>query len=307
MPGPRFGLVLPTEFHDPRHLDTYVADANRALRLAAGHFESAWMVDHLQFGETAVLEGFTALTYLAALHPQFKFGHTVVCQSFRNPALLAKMATTLQVMSGGRYALGLGAGWHAEEYAAYGYEYPSDGVRVAQLAEAIQIIRAMWSGGPVTFSGQHYRVAGAYCHPRPQPAPPIIVGAFKPRMLRLAARYADGWNVSSTSPRDYAVLAAEFEQACADVGRDPATVRRSWVGGCACAPTQAQAVAQTEGRWSADSDDDFGFAGTPRQVIAQFRQLVDLGVDEFMLDCAGFPDLATLELLIGEVLPAFQG
>lgn len=264
------------------------------------------MVDHLQFGDTAVLEGFAALAYLAGRHPRLKFGHTVVCQSFRNPALVAKMAATLQLLSGGRFVLGLGAGWHAEEYRAYGYEFPPDGVRVAQTAEALQIIRLLWTGAPTSFAGRHYRLDGAICLPRPNPAPPVIVGAFKPKMLRLAARYADGWNVSSIGPRQYEALAAEFARACADVGRDPATVSRSWVGPCACAPTQAAAESLTEGRWSVADEEDFGFVGTPRQVLAQMRRFTDLGVDQFMLDPGGFPELTTLESLIGEVLPALR-
>lgn len=112
---------------------TFVQDLNLALELVAGHFDSAWMIDHLQFGDSDLLEGFTALTYIAALHPQLKFGHTVLCQSFRNPALLAKMGATLQFLSEGRFILGIGAGWHAEEYHAYGYDFPTAGARVEQL------------------------------------------------------------------------------------------------------------------------------------------------------------------------------
>ena len=193
------GFVLPSESRDKNRRPALVEDLNRALDLIAGHFDSAWMVDHLQFGDTDVLEGFTALTYLSALHPRLRFGNAVLCQSFRNPALLAKMAATLQFMSGGRFILGLGAGWHEEEYQAYGYEFPSAPVRVEQLEEAIQIIQTMWREETATFQGRHYQVAEARCEPRPDPIPPIMVGAFKPKMLRLAAKYADWWNVSSTS------------------------------------------------------------------------------------------------------------
>ena len=135
----------------------------------------------------------------AGCNYRLRFGNAVLCQSFRNPALLAKMAATLQFMSGGRFILGLGAGWHEEEYQAYGYEFPSAPVRVEQLEEAIQIIQIMWREETATFQGRHYQVAEARCEPRPDPIPPIMVGAFKPKMLRLAAKYADWWNVSSTS------------------------------------------------------------------------------------------------------------
>src|SRR6185436_13071668 len=98
-----------------------------------------------------------------------------------------------------------------------------------------------------------YRVSDAYCEPKPDPIPAIMVGAFSPKMLRLTATYADGWNVSSTGIPRYRRLAEAFERACADVGRDPATVRRSWCGGCACAPTQAEAERFAEERYSADN------------------------------------------------------
>jgi alkanesulfonate monooxygenase SsuD/methylene tetrahydromethanopterin reductase-like flavin-dependent oxidoreductase (luciferase family) len=143
----QLGFVLPSQGRDKQHRPTQVEDLNRALDLVAGHFDSAWMVDHLQFGDSDMLEGFTALTYLSALHPRLRFGHAVLCQSFRNPALLAKMTATLQFMSGGRFILGLGAGWHEEEYKAYDYDFPPAPVRVEQLAETIQIIRQMWSPG----------------------------------------------------------------------------------------------------------------------------------------------------------------
>jgi len=138
----QLGFVMPAEFRSPLSRATLVQEIDRALALIAGRFTSAWMVDHLQFGDMDVLEGFTALTWFAARHPQLRFGNTVLCQSFRNPAHLAKMAATLQLLSGGRFTLGLGAGWHQEEYDAYGYEFPRDGVRVDQLREAVQIIKS---------------------------------------------------------------------------------------------------------------------------------------------------------------------
>jgi alkanesulfonate monooxygenase SsuD/methylene tetrahydromethanopterin reductase-like flavin-dependent oxidoreductase (luciferase family) len=301
----QFGFCMPAELRTPERPDTFGADLDRALTLITGHFDSAWFIDHLQDGEHAMLEGFTALAYMAARHPRLLFGHTVLCQSFRNPALLAKMGATLQFLSGGRFILGLGAGWHEEEYRAYGYDFPPAGVRVEQLEETVQIIRALWTQPRATFAGRHYHITNAVCEPRPDPVPPLMIGAFKPKMLRLAARYADEWNVSSTSITHYRPLAAAFDRACAEVGRDPATVRRSWGGGCACAPTAEQAAALTGGRYNADpAAEDFDFAGTPAQIVALMRPFIDLGVDRFILDCGGFPDLTTLELLVTEVQPA---
>jgi alkanesulfonate monooxygenase SsuD/methylene tetrahydromethanopterin reductase-like flavin-dependent oxidoreductase (luciferase family) len=302
----QFGLQIPAETRNKASRATYVADVNRALDMAAGHFDSAWVVDHLQEGDMDVLESFTTLSYFAALHSPLKFGHNVICQSFRNPALVAKMGATLQMLTGGRFLLGLGAGWHEEEYRAYGYDFPTDGVRVAQLEEAVQIIKGLWTQEQTTFTGRYYQVNQAYCEPKPDPIPPIMIGAFRPKMLRLTARYADEWNVSSTGPNEYRRLVQEFDRACAEVGHDPATVRRSWCGGCAVAPTQAEAAHLTDGRWRADDEDDFGFVGTPAQVVEQMRPFIDLGLIHFILDCGGFPDLTTLELLISEVLPALN-
>lgn len=302
----QFGFCMPADKLDKQRRAMFSEDLNRALDLVTGHFDSAWIIDHLQFGDDDVLEGFTALTYLAALHPQLKFGHTVLCQSFRNPALLAKMGATLHFLSRGRFILGLGAGWYAEEYRAYGYDFPADRVRVKQLEETLQIIKALWTQKTATFAGEYYRVTEAYCEPKPDPTPTIMVGAFKPKMLRLTAKYADWWNVSSTGVDGYRRMAEAFKRACADVGRDPSTVRRSWGGGCACAPTQAAAEALAGDRVSSSDDDDFGFVGTPTQVVEQMRPFIDLGVDYFMLDCSGFPKLTTLEMLINEVLPALN-
>ena len=302
-----FGLVLPAEAREMGRRATWVADLDRALERATGHFQSAWVVDHLQFAATDVLEGWTLLTYMAARHPQLHFGHAVLCQSFRNPALLAKMGATLQLLTGGRFILGLGTGWNAAEYHAYGYDFPANAVRVAQLEETVAIIQALWTEAVVTFAGRHYQVAEARCDPRPDPRPALLLGAFRPRMLRLAARIADDWNVSSTGAGRYGTLAAGFARACVEVGRDPATVRRSWIGGCACAPSAAAALAVAGDRLSTETDEDFDFVGTPAQIVAQMQPFIALGVTRFMLDCADFPDLRGLDLLIREVLPMVNG
>jgi alkanesulfonate monooxygenase SsuD/methylene tetrahydromethanopterin reductase-like flavin-dependent oxidoreductase (luciferase family) len=307
MPRIHFGFCMPADQLDKQRRATYVEDLNRALELVTGHFDSAWIIDHLQFGTDDMLEGFTALSYIAALHPQLTFGHSVLCQSFRNPALLAKMGATLHFLSGGRFILGIGAGGNAEEHHAYGYDFPPGGVRVEQLDETLQIIKALWTEETATFAGQYYHVIDAHCEPKPDPLPLVMVGAFKPKMLRLTAKYADWWNVSSTGIEGYRRMAEACERACAELGRDPATLRRTWGGGCVCAPTQAEAESIGGDRYSANNDpDNFDFVGTPQQIVEQMRPFIDLGVDYFIVDCGGFPDLTTLELLISEVLPALN-
>src|SRR5262245_60563765 len=162
----QFGFIMPAGALNSARRPTFVGDLNRALDLVTGHFDSAWTIDHLQADEADQLEGFTTLTYMAALHPQLKFGNTVLCQSFRNPALLAQMGATLQFLSGGRFILGLGAGWRQEEYLAYGYDFPPAHTRVEQLAETLQIIKLMWTEEQANFAGRHYHVSNAHCEPK---------------------------------------------------------------------------------------------------------------------------------------------
>jgi alkanesulfonate monooxygenase SsuD/methylene tetrahydromethanopterin reductase-like flavin-dependent oxidoreductase (luciferase family) len=173
----------------------------------------------------------------------------------------------LQFLSAGRFVLGIGAGGQEAEHLAYGYAFPPGRQRVAALDEALHIITTLWKQGRATFTGEHHRVEDAWCEPKPEPPPPIMVGAFKPTMLRLAARHADWWNVSSTGIAAYREYHPEFERACEEIGRDPATVRRTWSGGCVCAPTAAQIadLAATRLRRGADQAHQAGedFIGTP--------------------------------------------
>src|SRR5689334_219861 len=136
-----FGLQgLPADVDGADALSRY----RTVLEMLPEDFSTVWIEDHLQFQARPTMEGWTLLTYLAALYPRYRFGHLVLSQSYRNPALLAKMAATLQDLTGGRYILGIGAGWHEEEYRAYGFDYATGGVRVGQLAEAITVLRALW-------------------------------------------------------------------------------------------------------------------------------------------------------------------
>lgn len=302
MPRIQLGWTMPASLRNAMTGNSYVANVQRGLELIAGHFDSAWIADHLQNDGNYQLEAWTALTYMAALHPQLKFGNVVLCQSFRNPALLAKMASTFQYMSGGRFILGIGAGWRESEYIAYGYDFPPAGTRVEELEEAVQIIRAMWHDRQATVQGKHYRVANAWNEPKPDPIPPVMIGGSKPRMLRLIARHADWWNVSWTGIEQYREEVVACERACDQVHRDPATLRRTWFGGCICAPSEAEVKSLNVTGMSSDN----AFVGTPVQVIEQMQLFIDLGVDYFMLSTGGFPNLTPLETLIHEVLPVLN-
>jgi alkanesulfonate monooxygenase SsuD/methylene tetrahydromethanopterin reductase-like flavin-dependent oxidoreductase (luciferase family) len=229
-----------------------------------------------------------------------QFGHAVLCQSFRNPALVAKMGATLQFMSGGRFILGLGAGWKEDEYVSYGYDFPPALTRVEQLDEYVQVIKAMWREEQATFEGKYYQVREAWCEPKPDPVPTIMIGAMKPKMIDLTVRHADWWNVSWTKIEDYRPMVEECEQACERQGRDPKSLRRTWFGGCACAPTEQEVDDLLEGR----PRNPDGIMGTTEEVIEKMRAFIDLGVDYFMLGSAGWPRLTTLETLLNDVLPA---
>jgi alkanesulfonate monooxygenase SsuD/methylene tetrahydromethanopterin reductase-like flavin-dependent oxidoreductase (luciferase family) len=284
----QFGWSVASGPRDKDHRKTYLADIERGFDLVRGHFDSAWFIDHLQMDNRDVLEGWTALTYLAARHPDFQFGNAVLCQSFRNPALVAKMAATFQFMTGGRFILGIGAGWKEDEYRAYGYDFPGAGVRVDELEEALQIIEALWSDEQATVHGKYHQVTDAYCEPKPDPRPPIMIGGAKPRMLRVVARHADWWNVSWTGIQDYCRQVPECERACAEVGRDPRTLRRTWFGGCLCAPTDAAVQRLNTGGMSAAN----AFVGTPAQLIEQMGPFVELAAcrrERFSPRTTGFP------------------
>lgn len=280
----------------------FLTAVEQGVKLAEGKLDSLWVVDHLQFGNGPLLEGWTALTYLAALYPHLHVGHAVLCQSFRNPALLAKMGATLQYLSQGRFILGIGAGWKEDEYTAYGYPFPSAATRVEELDETLQIVKALWHDERATVQGKHYQVVDAWCEPKPDPVPPIMVGAFKPRMLRLAARYADWWNVSWTDITTYRQLLALCEEACQREGRDPGTLRKTWFGSCVCAPNEAQVEAFGGQQMRTRN----AFVGTPAQVIEQMRPFVEAGITYFMLGTGGFPNLTSLKLFVEEVLPALN-
>lgn len=281
------------------------------LDVFQGRLASAWITDHFfpwegSFDQRVPTpEGFTNIAYLAGRYSGLLFGSIVLSQGYRPPALLAKMTATLQELTGGRIILGLGAGWKENEYRAYGYPFPPAGVRLDQLEEAVQVIRAMWTQDQPTFRGRYYTIEDAFCQPRPEPAPPIMIGGGgRKRTLRIAAQYADWWNVPGAPPEEYADLLGVLREHCAAVGRDYNTLVKSWASDCvAVAPTRAEAerMAQASPFYSARS----AIVGTPDEVAAQLRRFVDLGASQFMLRFADFPSTAAGELFVREVVPQF--
>jgi len=197
-------------------------------------FESAWVFDHFTTvpdpKDEITFESFTMLGALAGATTRLRLGHMVICTGFRNPALTAKMASTLDVISSGRFELGIGAGWKEDEWVAYGYGFPSLRERLAALADHLEIIRRMLEPGRATYDGRHARVAGAINVPKgvQQPRIPIIVGGNGQNVTaRLAARYAEELNLVFLEPAAVAEHMAVARQRCEEEGRDPATLRIS--------------------------------------------------------------------------------
>jgi alkanesulfonate monooxygenase SsuD/methylene tetrahydromethanopterin reductase-like flavin-dependent oxidoreductase (luciferase family) len=298
----QFGLIAPVG--SPDQAQEFLPKMSIALDTIVGHFDSVWVADHLQFGESPLMEGWTMLTYLAALRPELRYGHLVLCQLFRNPALLAKMAATFQYMSRGNFILGLGAGWAEEEARAYHLPFPSPGQRVSELDEQVQIIKALWSEKNVTFEGEYHQVTNANCLPHPDPIPPILIAGFQPRMMNLVARHADWWNTGVETLEKTKERLAALDVACEKVGRDPKTLRRTAMIGCYCAPTEQKLKELTSNHRGQFS---MGIVGTPSQVVEQFQPFVEAGIDYFMIRAGGAPhDLTSLEMLSHEVLPALN-
>ena len=279
-----------------------VADVIPYLDGAAAPFGSLWFPDHVQYEDHTVAEGWTSLAFALARYPDKYCGHEVLCNSFRNPALLAKMAATAQALSGGRVVLGIGAGWHAEEYLAYGWPFPSARMRIAQLAEAIEAIKTLWTAAPASYQGQHYQLTEAYCEPRPEPCPPIMVGGAGERyLLRVVAQHADWWNYVFSDPAAYTHKQAVLQQHCQAVGRDYDSITQVVRVGVLIAETERELQ-----RLQADPAVrplDNGLIGTPDQVAETLRGIIKQGADRLTVNIADAPRLDGTALFASAVLP----
>lgn len=298
----QFGLSLPAG--PPKgQIESWVEAVTVSAQETLGAFDSLWMTDHFFWDDNPTYEAWTVLAFLAARWPQYKVGPIVLGQGYRNPALLAKMGATLQAISRGNFILGIGAGWKEDEYRAYGYGYPSPGTRIAQLEDALEIITRLWTQpGPVTYQGKHYSIQNAWCEPRPDPVPPILVGGGGNKTLRLAARFANWWNMHDANWATYSAMLDTLAGHCADLGRDPRTLRKTWFGRLILGTTEQAARERGGGKWTPDN----AFVGTPAQVIAQMQPFVAAGVNYFMVEVVGLPERSIAQMLLTEVLPAVR-
>ncbi len=274
--------------------DRWDAGVRRALNIITGHWDSAWVTDHFQWDDDDCLEALTALAFYAALTPHLRWGTMVLGQGYRNPALTAKMASTIQYLTNGNLILGIGAGWKADEHLAYGYDYPPAGQRIAELEEAVQIIKRMWTQTRSSFAGKYYRIEDAINLPQ-TPRPPVLMigGGGEKKTLPIVARNADWWNVTAYAD-DYARKVEILKRECDAIGRDFDSLRLTWFGGGSVGRTQEE----IERRVRDDFIRESGIWGTPDQVAAKIEALIKAGCTYFMFDSRGIPEPGELEALI---------
>jgi len=264
----KFGWVAPViGVAASQHVPLAIAQQATILPTVAQHFDSVWVYDHLYAFDDHTdpfLECWTTLTWIAARFPTLQVGSLVMAVGFRNPALLAKMGATLHALSGGRLVLGIGAGWRAADYWAYGYPFPKAALRARQLDEAVQIIRRMWTETAPTFEGQHFAIHEAYCFPRPSPAPPILIGGGGEQVvLPLCARMADWWNLWNVDAATYQRKRYLLYRHAEAAGRDPQEMVLTY--------------AEPDCRLPQSPEDS-------ARMLDHLQHYTDLGVTHFMLD-----------------------
>ncbi len=304
----RFGLALPHyDFSVPGEGASFSTTSAWVVKAESLGFDSVWVSDHFaysfaRYGEPGLkygsLEPMTTLAGLAASTQRVRLGTLVLGAPFRHPSLLAKMAATIDVVSGGRLDLGLGAGWFADEFEAFGYPFGSVGDRFGSLEETLRVLTALFGDEPASLLAGHVELRQARLSPRPAqtPGPPLWVGGKGgDRLLGLAARYATGWNsVWRWTPADFGRRAAAARVACEAIGRDPATFRFSvglygllaedepsmdalWRRAQEAMPGRAL-NGETLQDWCSDT-----LSGTPERVLELIRDWEEVGVEELIL------------------------
>jgi F420-dependent oxidoreductase-like protein len=307
----RFGIQTPQEGVG---FDALAAHWREADALG---FDSVWIDDHFyavvrSAGEPQ-MEAWTLLAALARETQRIGIGILVTCNSYRSPALVAKMAATVDVLSGGRLIHGMGAGWFQSEYEGYGYEFPAVGVRLAQLDEALRVQKLLWREERASFTGRYYRLQEAWCSPKPlqQPHPPILIGGGGERvLLRLVARHADVWN-NGGDVAEFRKKLDVLRAHCATEGRDYDRIEKSWFGNVIIDAEPARARARLErvaGAWGMSPEQMAAraLAGTPEEVTARVREYVALGVTHFIGMFGRVEDLRSTRLFAERVLPQFR-
>jgi len=329
----RVGLALPHyDFSLPGGGPVTFARVAEVARTAERlGFDSVWMSDHFfasleRYGggdaRYGSLEPLTTLAALAPLTERVRLGTLVLSAGFRHPAILAKSATAIDLLSGGRLDLGIGAGWYAPEYEAFGYPFASTGERFAVLEETLEVLTRLFEEGPASYEGRRFTLREAYNHPMPaqRPRPPIWLGGKGgPRLLSLAARLADGWNTAwRWTPDAYGHRVSAARHACEEIGRDPASLRLSLglftVVGEDAADLDRRfelmrerlpaGVAEKIPRSVLEQE---GLVGTPEHALERLARFAELGIEELIVSPAplwfSLPDPSMLDVLAEAVIP----
>ena len=264
--------------------------------------------------EGPCFEGLTLLAAMAAQTSRIRCGVLVVGNTYRHPAVLANIATTIDHVSGGRLELGVGAGWWEMEHEEYGIGLPPIGRRIRMLGETLPVLKSLWTAHRTTFEGRYYQLTDALCEPKPlqQPHIPLWVGGAGEKLtLRAVAQWADGWNTFFMPLDEYRrkldILAAH----CSAVGRDPASIRKSLVVQAVIAKTPAQLNERLErlARGRGTSPDVLrarAMVGTPDECVEQLLPYVEAGVGDFIIGARAPVDYEALELVATQVAPAVR-
>jgi len=292
----KYGLSLPqgwrmdlADINDP--VEAYETMTRVAQTADECGYESVWLVDHFhtvpQPSQEATFECWTTTAALARDTRRVRVGQMVTCNGYRNPALLAKMASTVDVLSHGRLNFGIGAGWYEHEYHAYGYEYPDVPERLRRLGEAVQVILAMWTQEEAIFEGTYYQVRGAINQPKgvQKPHIPLLIGGSGEKVtLKLVAQYGDACNVFGdpvTLENKFAIL----KQHCQNVGRDYDSIHRTTGAVCIIGDTDEEALAQIPETVKAQFGGrmDASLIGTPETIRKRLTAYEAAGVQELLL------------------------
>jgi alkanesulfonate monooxygenase SsuD/methylene tetrahydromethanopterin reductase-like flavin-dependent oxidoreductase (luciferase family) len=310
MSGPDIGVYVPQMGF------SYQDVLNRALRCEELGIGSLWLYDHL-YGpgvpDIPSLEAWTLATALLSRTERLRVGHMVLCNQFRHPAVLAKMATTLDQVSAGRLQLGIGSGSIEDEHNRTGLEWGTSAERSGRLAETLEILTQAFADELIDFAGTHYTVRNMPVVPGPvqRPRPPIIVGGVGEKYtLPLVARYADVWNVPTYALGELERKVSVLRSICADIGRDPATIVLSVEAVMALAPDDAslpkvRQIAERRFGGPGFGLQDGGLIGTPGVIVERLKELQALGFQQVVLLTHDRASDETLELLASRVITEF--
>lgn len=312
---PKFGVFLPFyAFKNQKTgLELYKKIRETAQTCEQLGYHSIWLDDHLMQNNTPILECWTTLTALATTTEKIRLGTMVTCNQFRNPALLAKTAATVDNISNGRLELGIGAGVQESEHTAYGYPFPKPKTRIEQLDEATEIIKQLWTHETTTYTGKHYTLKDAVCEPKPiqKPHPPIVIGGGGEKLtLNVTAKHANrfDWGYLQTIEQ-YKHKLLVLEKHCNSVNRNISEIEKScWPMGQTFLAKNQNTLEKKLPQWlpKGASEKDFmqaNFVGTPEDCTKQIQQYIALGVNHFLLFFGDFPDLNGLKLFATEVVP----